>query len=87
MTIKPGTFSLLLSTLLSICIILSEKEDHVYTCTSSIPASLSSYSHYVFATLDHDDTGVITFEVRNWENVYRADGVDGPQGPQEMERK
>ena len=31
---------------------------------SSVSASLSSYSHYVFATLDHDDTGVITFEVR-----------------------
>ncbi len=29
-----------------------------------VPATLSSYSHYVFATLDHDDTGVITFEVR-----------------------
>ena len=26
-------------------------------------ANLSSYSHYVFSTLDHEDTGVITFEV------------------------
>ena len=26
-------------------------------------ANTSSYSHYVFSTLDLDDTGVITFEV------------------------
>ncbi len=30
-----------------------------------ISAALSSYSHYVFATLDHNDSGIITFEVRN----------------------
>ena len=29
-----------------------------------LSANISSYSHYVFATLDHEDTGVITFEVR-----------------------
>ena len=31
---------------------------------SLISATLSFYSYYVFATLDHKDTGVITFEVR-----------------------
>lgn len=26
-------------------------------------ANISSYSHYVFSTLDHEDSGIITFEV------------------------
>ena len=30
---------------------------------SFLSANASSYSHYVFSTLDLDDTGVITFEV------------------------
>ena len=30
-------------------------------------ANASSYSHYVFSTLDLDDTGVITFEV--WQLI------------------
>lgn len=37
---------------------------NVFTITFCyFSANLSSYSHYVFSTLDHEDTGVITFEV------------------------
>ena len=32
-------------------------------------ANTSSYSHYVFSTLDLDDTGVITFEVRQLKKL------------------
>ena len=28
-----------------------------------IPANLSSYSNYIFGTMDPDRTGVVTFEV------------------------
>ena len=40
------------------------KRKNVLTSTLRyFSANLSSYSHYVFSTLDHEDTGVITFEV------------------------
>ena len=39
------------------------KQRKIIQLFSSSSANASSYSHYVFSTLDLDDTGVITFEV------------------------
>ena len=34
-----------------------------------LTANISSYSHYVFSTLDHEDSGIITFEVKICQNT------------------
>ena len=36
-----------------------------------LSANVSSYSHYVFSTLDHEDSGIITFEV-NFNYVLKV---------------
>ena len=35
-----------------------------------LTANISSYSHYVFSTLDHEDSGIITFEVKKLPNTF-----------------
>ena len=44
-------------------LICAKKNILFFLCSLAFSAALSSYSHYVFATLDHNDSGVITFEV------------------------
>ena len=59
----------------------SSPPDYGQLRSSSISASLSSYSHYVFATLDHDDTGVITFEVKVGPSLPQKSRTKGHSRP------